>query len=238
LQEFSIDIRSHTVAIGGVSARLQGPVDWDQVERSPVRCADRETEKAMMAAIDDAASGGDTVGGVFEVVATGVPVGLGSHVHWDRRLDGRIAQAIMSIPSIKGVEIGSGFRVTDLRGSQAHDVIQVREGLTYGWRRATNQAGGIEGGISNGEPIIVRAAVKPVPTLRKPLPTIDLSTRGTVQAHFERSDVCVVPAAGVIGEAMLAIVLADALLEKFGGDSLKETRRNYEAYLKSIWESE
>jgi chorismate synthase len=145
---------------------------------------------------------------------------------------------MMSIPSIKGIEIGSGFRVTDLRGSQAHDVIQIREGSTYGWQRATNHAGGIEGGISNGEPIVVRAAVKPVPTLRKPLPTIDLSTREAVEAHFERSDVCIVPAAGVIGEAMLAIVLADALLEKFGGDNLKETRRNYRGYLKSIQEPE
>jgi chorismate synthase len=238
LQEFSIDIHSHTLAIGGVWARHQGPVDWEQVEGSPVRCADREAEKAMMAVIDDAASGGDTVGGVFEVVATGVTVGLGSHVHWDRRLDGRIAQAIMSIPSIKGVEIGPGFRMADLKGSQAHDVIQVREGSTYGWQRATNQAGGIEGGISNGEPIIVRAAVKPVPTLKKPLPTIDLSTRETVEAHFERSDMCIVPAAGVIGEAMLAIILADALLEKFGGDNLRETRRNFEGYLKSIQEPE
>jgi chorismate synthase len=238
LEEFSIDIHSHTVAIGGVWAKLQGPIDWEGVEKSPVRCADMEAEKAMMAVIDDAASRGDTVGGVFEVVATGVTVGLGSHVHWDRRLDGRIAQAIMSIPSIKGVEIGPGFRMADLKGSQAHDVIQVREGSTYGWQRATNQAGGIEGGISNGEPIIVRAAVKPVPTLRKPLPTIDLSTRGTVEAHFERSDMCIVPAAGVIGEAMLVIILADALLEKFGGDNLRETRRNFEGYLKSIQEPE
>ena len=236
LQEFSIDIRSHTVAIGGVWARLQGPIDWQQVERSPVRCADREVEEAMIAAIDDAASGGDTVGGVFEVVAAGLPVGLGSHVHWDRRLDGKIAQTIMSIPSVKGVEIGTGFGMTDLRGSQVHDVIQVKDGSTYGWQRTTNHAGGIEGGISNGEPIVVRAAVKPVPTLRRPLPTIDLSTRETVEAHFERSDVCIVPAAGVIGEAMLAIVLADALLEKFGGDNLRETLRNYQGYLQSIQE--
>ncbi|MBM4462087.1 MAG: chorismate synthase [Chloroflexi bacterium] len=236
LEEFGIGIRSHTMAIGGVWARLQGPIDWEVVEKSALRCADKEAEKAMMAAIDDAASGGDTVGGVLEIVATSVPVGLGSHVHWERRLNSKIAQAIMSIPSVKGVEIGSGFKMADMRGSQAHDVIRVKEGSTYGWQRATNHAGGIEGGISNGEPIIVRAAVKPVPTLRKPLPTIDLSTRETVEAHFERSDVCIVPAAGVIGEAMLAIVLTDALLEKFGGDNLKETRRNYQGYLKSIQE--
>jgi chorismate synthase len=232
--EFGIEIHSHTLAIGGQWANLEGPVDWQQVEQSPVRCADAEAAKAMMAAIDEAISMGDTVGGIFEVMATGVPIGLGSHVHWDRRLDGRIAQIIMSIPSVKGVEIGDGFRLANLKGSQAHDVIEVSHKSPYPWQHATNRAGGIEGGISNGEPIVVRAVVKPIPTLGKPLDSVDLATKAKVKAHFERSDVCAVPAAGVIGEAMLALVLADAILEKFGGDNLKETRRNYHSYLQSI----
>ena len=233
-EEFGIDIHSHTIAIGGERASLGDAVDWDVVEKSPVRCADAAAEKAMIAAIDEAASSGDTLGGVFEVVATGVPVGLGSHVHWDRRLDGRIAGVMMSINSVKGVEIGDGFGMANLKGSQVHDAIEASDASPYGWRHATNRAGGIEGGISNGEPIVVRAVAKPVPTLGKPLPSIDLSTKEAVQAHFERSDICVVPAAGVIGEAMLAIVLADALLEKFGGDNLKETLRNYHSYMNSV----
>jgi chorismate synthase len=234
VEEFGIEIHSHTLAIGGQWANLEGPVDWQQVEQSPVRCADAEAAKAMMAAIDEAISMGDTVGGIFEVMATGVPIGLGSHVHWDRRLDGRIAQIMMSIPSVKGVEIGEGFGLANLKGSQAHDLIEVSHQPSYLWRHATNRAGGIEGGISNGEPIVVRAVVKPIPTLGKPLDSVDLATKAKVKAHFERSDVCAVPAAGVIGEAMLAIVLADAILEKFGGDNLKETRRNYRSYLRSI----
>jgi len=198
-----------------------------------VRCADAEAEKAMMAAIDEVKEAGDSLGGVFQVLATGVPVGLGSHVHWDRRLDGRIAQAMMRINAVKGVEIGAGFSLAGLRGSQAHDVIEFDKAGRK-WRHATNRAGGIEGGISNGEPIVVNAVVKPLPTLAKPLPSADLKTGEVVQAHVERSDVCIVPAAGVIGEAMLATVLADALLEKFGGDHLKETLRNYQGYLDSI----
>jgi len=233
-EEFGIDVHSYTVAIGGRWASLRDAVDWEVVEKSPVRCADAEAEKAMIAAIDEAASSGDTLGGVFEVVATGVPVGLGSHVQWDRRLDGRIARAIMSINSVKGVEIGDGFRMANERGSRVHDAIETSDVSPYWWRHATNHAGGIEGGISNGEPIVVRAVAKPVPTLREPLPSIDLSTKEAVQAHFERSDICIVPAAGVIGEAMLAIVLADALLEKFGGDNLKETLHNYRSYMNSI----
>ena len=187
----------------------------------------------MMAAIDKAKEEDDSVGGIFQVVATGVPIGLGSHVHWDRRLDGRIAQAMMSINAVKGVEIGAGFSLANLRGSQAHDIIEFDKAGRQ-WRHATNRAGGIEGGMSNGEPIVVNAVVKPIPTLGKPLPSVDLRTGEVVQAHFERSDICVVPAAGVIGEAMLAIVLADALLEKFGGDHLKETLRNYQGYLEEI----
>jgi chorismate synthase len=234
LEEFGVEIRSHTLAVGGKLADAPWPVDWGKVEGSAVRCADTQAEKAMIAMIDEAASAGDSVGGIFEVVATGVPVGLGSHVHWDRRLDGRIGQAIMSVNAVKGIEIGSGFGLASSKGSQAHDAIEPNDRSPYGWQRSSNHAGGIEGGTSNGEPIVVRAAVKPVPTLRKPLPSIDLSTKEAVDAHFERSDVCIVPAAGVIGEAMLAIVLADALLEKFGGDNMKETLHNYHGYLENI----
>ncbi len=233
-EEFGVQIHSHTLAVGGKWASLRQPIDWQQVEQSPVRCADAEVGKAMIAAIDEAISMGDTVGGIFEVIATGVPIGLGSHAHWDRRLDGKIAQIMMSINSVKGVEVGDGFRLADLKGSQAHDPIELSHKPPYLWRRTYNRAGGIEGGISNGEPIVVRAAVKPIPTLAKPLKSVDLATKATVEAHFERSDICIVPAAGVIGEAMLAIVLAEAILEKFGGDNLKETLRNYHSYLDSI----
>jgi len=243
LEELGVSIYSCTVAIGNVghepSASLceAGSIDWQQVEASPVRCAHAEQEKAMMAAIDKAKADGDTLGGIFEVIATGVPIGLGSHVSWDRRLDGRIAQAIMSINAVKGVEIGAGFALARLKGSQAHDVIEPNpcskaKGLP--WRHASNRAGGIEGGISNGEDIIVRAAVKPIATLASPLPSIDLRSGKKVKAHYERSDICVVPAAGVIAEAMLAIALADACLEKFGGDNLKETLANYGTYLNNI----
>jgi len=171
------------------------------------------------------------------VIATGVPIGLGSHVSWDRRLDGRIAQAIMSINAVKGVGIGAGFALAELKGSQAHDVIESNpcsEEKGFPWRRATNRAGGTEGGITNGEDIIVKAAVKPIATLASPLPSIDLRSGELAKAHYERSDICVVPAAGVIAEAMLAIVLADACLEKFGGDNLKETLANYRNYLSNI----
>jgi len=234
LEEFDIEIHSHTLAIGGHWAKATTSVDWQEVDRSPVRCADASAEKAMMAAIDEAVGSGDTVGGVSEVVAFGVPVGLGSHIQWDRRLDGRIAQAMMSIQSVKGLEIGDAFKVAEVRGSQVHDGIEMGGESHYPWQRKSNRAGGIEGGISNGEQIVLRLAVKPIPTLAKPLPSVDLATGESVQAHFERSDVCVVPAVGVIGEAMLAVVLADAMLEKFGGDSMVETRRNFEGYLKSI----
>jgi chorismate synthase len=243
LEELGIAIHSHTVAIGSfshepsASLREAGSIDWQQVEASPVRCAHAEQEKAMIAAIDEAKADGDTLGGLFEVIATGIPIGLGSHVSWDRRLDGRIARAIMSINAVKGVEIGAGFALAGRKGSQAHDVIEPSprskaKGLP--WRHATNRAGGIEGGISNGEDIIVRAAVKPIATLASPLPSIDLRSGEKVKAHYERSDICVVPAAGVIAEAMLATVLADACLDKFGGDNLKETLANYRNYLSNI----
>jgi chorismate synthase len=239
LEEFGISIHSHTAAVGQQHRQQSevSSIDWQQVEASPVRCIDAKLEKAMMAAIDEAKAGGDTLGGVFEVIASGVPVGLGSHVSWDRRLDGRIARAIMSINAVKGVEIGAGFALAESKGSQAHDIIEPRpsskeRGLP--WRHATNRAGGIEGGISNGEDIIVRAAVKPIATLANPLLSIDLHSREKVKAHYERSDICVVPSAGVIAEAMLAIVMADACLDKFGGDNLRETLANYRNYLSNI----
>ncbi|WP_322796940.1 chorismate synthase [Tepidiforma sp.] len=238
LAEFGVTIRSHTLAIGGVRSpitSLTEPIDWEAVESSPVRCPDPAATEAMIAAINAAKPHGDTVGGEIEVRAFGLPPGLGSHVHWDRRLDGRIAQAILSINAFKAVSLGLGFEVAALRGSQVHDVIlPVDQWQGQPWRHATNNHGGIEGGITTGEPLIVRAAIKPIPTLAHPLPSVDLDTGQEVLAHYERSDVCVVPAGGVVAEAMVAIVLADAWLEKFGGDTLEETRRNYLAYLETI----
>jgi len=239
LEELGVVIHSYTVAIGEHHWEQSeaSAINWQQVETSPVRCAHAELEKTMMSTIDEDQDSGDTLGGVFEVIAAGVPIGLGSHVSWDRRLDGRIAQAIMSINAVKGVEIGAGFALAGLKGSQAHDVIEPsprREAKGLPWQHATNRAGGIEGGISNGENIIVRAAVKPIATLANPLPSVDLRSGEKAKAHYERSDICVVPAAGVIAEAMLAVVLADACLEKFGGDNLKETLANYRNYLSNI----
>ncbi len=183
--------------------------------------------------IQDSKTRADTCGGVFEVVATGVPVGLGSYSQWDRRLSSKIAMALMSIPSIKGVEIGNGFEGSRLPGTQVHDVIQWHD--EQGWQHLTNHAGGIEGGISNGAPIVARAAVKPISTLAHPLPTVDIRTHENVsEGRYERSDVCVVPAAGVVGEAMLAIALTEAWLEKFGGDSMKETMTNFKSYAPGV----
>jgi chorismate synthase len=225
LEEFGVAFHSHTLAIGGVRSSVPTVIDWEAVEDSPVRAADAAASETMVAAINAAKPDGDTVGGEIEVRVSGVPLGLGSYVHWDRKLDGRIAQAIVSINAFKGVQFGVGFDGTNLRGSQVHDVILPADkwdGLP--WRHATNNHGGIEGGISTGEEIIVRAAVKPIPTLAHPLPSVDLATGEEVLAHYERSDVCVVPAAGVVAEAMVAIVLADAWLEKFGGDTLSQVR--------------
>jgi chorismate synthase len=234
LEEFGIAIRSHTISIGSAQASVNiDKIDWAKVDKSTVRCADAKIEKSMISVIDAAKDTGDSVGGRFQVIATGLPIGLGSHVQWDRRIDGRIAQAIMSIPAVKKVEIGDSSATAGLKGSLTHDLIQYDK-TKREWSHATNHAGGIEGGISNGEPVILTALVKPIPTLAKPLPSVDLKTGKRVDAHIERSDVCVVPAAGVIGEAMLAIVLADAMLEKFGGDHLKETVRNYRNYIKTI----
>ncbi|MDP7240218.1 MAG: chorismate synthase [Dehalococcoidia bacterium] len=237
LNELSMEIYSHTVAIGGVKAERRDSVNWEAVEASPLRCADPKAEKEMVASIESAREVGDSVGGVFEVIAIGVPVGLGSHVHWDRRLDGLLAGAVMSIPALKGVEVGLGFAASNSRGSQVHDIILPPSGERGGpspFPRASNCAGGIEGGMSNGQEIVMRCAVKPIPTLANPLPSVDLLTGREVQAHHERSDVCAVPSAGVVAEAMVALVLAGAFLDKFGGDSLEETRRSYNSFLRSL----
>lgn len=235
LGQFGVDFHSHTLALGGVRSRAAHPIDWEAVEENAVRSADLAAGEAMVAAIDAAKHDGDTLGGEVEVRVSGVPLGLGSHVHWDRKLDGRMAQAICSINAFKGVGFGEGFEGSAMRGSKVHDVILPRDQWTdHPWQHASNHHGGIEGGTSTGEEIIVRAAVKPIPTLAHPLPSVDLDTGQEVLAHYERSDVCVVPAAGVVAEAMIAIVLADAWLEKFGGDTLGEIRSNYERYLTTL----
>jgi chorismate synthase len=235
LEEFGVAVHSHTSSIGEIFAEFEGEPDWDAVEESPVRCADAVAGEKMVAAIDSAREAGDTLGGTFEMWATGVPIGLGSHVQWDRKLDGQLAQAIMSIQATKGVEIGPGFAVAAGSGHDAHDVIlPPQQWSGRPWRRATNKAGGLEGGMTNGEPVVVRGALKPISTLSKPLPSVDLHTAEVIQAHYERSDVCTVPAAGVIGESMVGIVLARAMLEKFGGDSLGEMRRNFDGYQATI----
>lgn len=235
LGEFGIQILSHVVEIGGVSAGELG-LPWEEIRRraeaSEVRCANPEAEVRMTAAIDAARDKGDTLGGVFEVIALGCPVGLGSYVQWDRRLDGRLAQAFCSIQAIKGAEVGLGFDTARRPGSQVHDEILFDQ--DGGFTRTTNNAGGLEGGMTNGQPVIVRAAMKPLSTLRSPLRSVDVASKEAVEAVVERSDVCSVPAAGIVGEAMMAIVLAQALLEKFGGDSLEEVRRNYDGYQESL----
>ncbi len=231
LDEMQIAFHSHTVQIGAVDADPPDAIDWAAVEESPVRCADESAAERMVEAIDAARNAGDTLGGVVEGRASGVPIGLGSHVHWDRKIDGRLAQALMSIHSVKGVELGGGFALTRTTGSHVHDVILPRERWTGApWERATNNAGGTEGGITDGQDIVARVALKPIATLPRSLPSADLHTGEEIAAHYERSDVCVVPAAGVIVEAMMAIVLATAALEKFGGDSLGETLRNFRAF--------
>ncbi|MBI4200172.1 MAG: chorismate synthase [Chloroflexi bacterium] len=234
LEEFGLRVRSHVLSIGTVNAQVPETINWDQVEESPVRCADPEAARRMMEHIDAAREAGDSAGGIFEVIAFGVPVGLGSHVQWDRKLSGLLAQAMMSINAVKGVEIGSGFANARLAGSQVHDIIEPWGGDARPFHHVTNRAGGIEGGMSNGEPIVARMALKPISTLGKPLPSVDLVTGERVQAHYERSDVCQVPPACVVGEAMMALVLAQCFLEKFGGDHLEETRRNYLGYLDGL----
>jgi chorismate synthase len=235
LEELGVQIHSHVLAVGEVRANPPDAIDWERVEASEMRCADPAVEDAMKARVDHARETLDTVGGVFEVRAAGVPIGLGSHVQWDRKLDGRLAQAIVSMQAVKGVEIGGGFTTASLPGSQVQDVILPREQWTdRPWTHASNNAGGLEGGITNGEEVVVRGALKPISTLPRPLPSADLITAERENAFYERSDVCVVPAAAVIGEAMVALVLADAVLEKFGGDHIAETLRNYRAYMKTI----
>ncbi len=233
-QALGVQIVSHVVAIGRVGAAegtLPGPGDLAAVDADPVRCLDHAASAAMVAEIDAARKDGDTLGGVIEVVAHGLPPGLGSHVHWDRRLDGRLAGAMMSIQAIKGVEIGDGFTTAARRGSQAHDEIEPGQG---GVRRLTNRAGGIEGGMSTGDPVRVRVAMKPISTVPRALATIDVRTGEPARAINQRSDVTAVPAAGVVAEAMAALVLADAALEKFGGDSVAETSRNLAGYLEAL----
>jgi chorismate synthase len=233
-QAYGITILSHVVELGTVKAPYGVVPAYDDVARldeDPVRCFDETTSKAMVAEIDAAQKAGDTLGGVVEVVADGLPPGLGSHVHWDRRLDARLAAALMGIQAIKGVEVGDGFELARTPGSKAHDEIVTENGVV---RRATGRSGGTEGGMSTGETLRVRAAMKPISTVPRALRTIDTSTGEPATAHHQRSDVCAVPAAGVVAEAMVALVLADAALEKFGGDSLAETSRNHKAYLDSI----
>lgn len=220
LDELGICIAGHVVAIGDVQAAFREEPDFDAAERSPVRCADEGAGRRMQALIDRAAADGDSLGGVIEVLAFGVPIGLGSHVQADRRLDAAIAGALMSIPAIKGVENGEGFALAARTGTLAHDAFAATEG--GGVTRTSNRAGGIEGGISNGMPLVWRAAMKPIPTLRKPLPSVDLLTGLPGQACVERADVCAVPSTAVVAEAVLALELARAVLEKYGGDSLGE----------------
>ena len=234
LDEFGVNLYSHVLSIGGEWANVEWPIDWRQVEESEVRCSDEVAAKKMMAIIDEAKEAGDTVGGVVEVVATGVPIGLGSHVHWDRKIDGRIAQALMSIPAVKAASIGEGWESANLRGSLVHDVIDPVSDPSRPWTRSTNRSGGTEGGMTDGMPLLARFAIKPISTLFSPLPSVDLDTGELVQAHYERSDVCQVPPAGVIGESVVAMVLADAFMEKMGGDSIPETKRNYKSYMKTV----
>jgi chorismate synthase len=236
LAELDVQVGSHIVSIGDVCARAPQPLPVElnaAVDGDPVRCLDPDASARMVAAIDRAKDEGDTLGGVFEVVVTGLPVGLGSYVAWDAKLDGRLAQAVMSIQAIKGVEIGLGFEGARRPGSQVHDPIETDDAKprTGALGRASNRAGGLEGGVTTGEPLVVRGAMKPISTLRRRLPSVDLRDGSPADAAVERSDVCAVPAAGVVGEAMVALVLADALLEKFGGDSVSELRRNLGGYL-------
>ncbi len=232
LGEFGIRIFSHVIEIGGIAATHR-PGRWEDLpelaEASELRCVDADAASRMRGAIDAAKRAGDTLGGVFEVVALGVPPGLGSYVQWDRRLDGRLAQAMTSIHAVKGAEIGAAFEMARTLGSQAHD--EIFYDPERGFYRQTNRAGGTEGGITTGAPVVVRGAMKPLSTLMSPLRSVDVHTKEPVSAAVVRSDVCAVPAAGVVGEAMVAFVLADAFLEKFGGDAMADLRAAYEAYL-------
>jgi chorismate synthase len=237
LREFNVAVLSHTIAVG--HARLEREATWDEIEvvcdnlESPLRCVDAATELKMKAEVDHALRTGDSVGGAFEVVAHGVPPGLGSHAQWDEKLDARIARAVMSIQAVKAVELGTGIANSGSYGSEVQDEIRY-DAARKRFERSSNRAGGLEGGITNGQDVVVRGYLKPISTLRRPLLSADLETKEAVKAAYERSDICVVPAGGVTGEAMVALELAGAFLEKFGGDSLDETRRNYEGYQKQL----
>ena len=235
LNELGISLVTHTVAIGSVSSALDAQLptrkDLEKLDEDPVRCFDAETSKRMIAEIDECHKDGDTLGGVTETLVYGTPPGLGSFVHWDRRLDSQLAGALMGIQAIKGVEFGDGFETAKRRGSAAHDEIVREDGIA---RRLTDRAGGIEGGMSTGGVIRVRIAMKPISTVPKALQTIDITTGEATKAQHQRSDVCAVPAAGVVAEAMVALVVANSVLEKFGGDSIAETKRNMESYLENI----
>lgn len=246
LAEFGIGIISHVINLGGIEANHEN-LSFDQIEAnaeaSPVRTADRSREAEMMALIDDCKREGDTVGGIFEVIATGLPAGLGNVMNWDEKLDGMIGRLFMSMQAIKGIEIGGGFRAAVQRGSRVHDAIYYSNepddmppghGPSGGFYRKSNNAGGLEGGMTNGEPLIVRAAKKPISTLMRPIASVDILTREPLDSSKERSDVCALPAAAVVGEALLAYAIAWAFLEKFGGDSLVEVRRNLDGYVESL----
>lgn len=234
LSELDVSILSHVTSIGGIWAKTSpiGPKSLAKIDRSPVRCLDEKAARKMAEAIEKAKKQGETVGGTFEVVAYGVPPGLGSYAQWYLRLDGRLARALMSIPAIKGVEVGEGFRLAEVKGSLAHDEIFFDK--TKGFFRKTNRAGGLEAGVTNGEPLVVKAAMKPIPTLGKSLQTVDILTKKKAEAFKERADICAVPSAAVVGEAMVAIEVARAVLEKFGGDSLGDLKKSYRAYLTRI----
>ncbi len=237
LAELGVAVHSQVTQIGAVRARAAEeytPEALARIEESPVRCADPAADEAMRAAIDEAREHGETLGGVFEVAALGVVAGLGSHVHWDRRIDGRLAQALMSIQAIKGVEVGDGFALAQVPGTKAHDQFYARGGRLV---RGSNHAGGVEGGVTNGQPVVVRAAMKPIATTLTPQHSVNLATGLEGPARYQRSDICAVPAAAVVGEAMVAFVLAEAYLDKFGGDSLRDIRANVASYLaaSSYW---
>ena len=237
LREFGTEIASHTIQVGHV--RLERVAKWDEIQAvsadldSPLRCVDAATQEKMKAEVDAALKAGNTVGGIFEIVAHNVPVGLGSHAQWDEKLDGRLAQALMSVQAVKAVEIGAGVTAAGSYGSEVQDEI-FYEKAARRFRRSTNRAGGLEGGITNGEDVVIRGYLKPISTLRQALQTADMVTKEPVSAAYERSDWCVVPAGAVAGEAMIALVLADAFLQKFGGDSLSEMRRNFDNYARQI----
>ncbi|HEV2489844.1 MAG TPA: chorismate synthase [Candidatus Acidoferrales bacterium] len=237
LREFGIEVLSHTIAVG--HAKMDRPATWEEIAavcanlESPLRCVEADTEARMKAEVDQALRAGDSVGGIFEVVAHRVPPGLGSHAQWDEKLDGRLARAVMSVQAVKGVEIGTGITNATSYGSEVQDEIAY-DAARKRFSRSSNRAGGVEGGITNGEDVVVRGYLKPISTLRRALASADLRTKESIKAAYERSDICVVPAAGVAAEAMVAHVLAEAFLEKFGGDSLVETRRNFDGFQKQL----